>query len=578
MLVPTAPMSFQHAPPSARGAQSRPLAGPDRSRPEPLDLVAQHLRRHPRVDAGVFMTVDQTRRLVRPAVSWFSSPALAPAIAPVLERPYERSSAGFTEAAMERGRPLFLPRVEDWEAAPSLRVLLDRAGPKAGAELWDAFVRASVIACPVRDSLGRVVGAVEAMSFDANRPLTREDLGDIGVIADLAALAHERSSYLAQETARTRTELLLKRAAADVSGSLEPDEVLRQLVAHARSVVTADRALVCRMLPSGELAAAASDPPVGDPAIETGRIRQVAKDRAAAAFGGEAPSVHVPLVLGPRLFGVLSLARSDGHSFSEDEVEILLRLARSSVGAIVNAAHFEQERRLARALTRGFVPEWPPEADDYELAALYEPSGGQTAGGDVYGLWTRPAGDLALLIGDVAGKGAAMAGTSAMVRFFVEARGWDGSGPGEVLARTSEMLRTRLPTDTFVTAFMAILRDGELRYANAGHLPPLLMRANGVTAPVEARGLPLGIEAGAEYREHTLTLEPGDLLYAYTDGLTEARRHGEMLGMPRLREALDSQRGSGGSTEEIVEAVHEKVRSWAGTLVDDSTALAIRRR
>ena len=77
----------------------------------------------------------------------------------------------------------------------------------------------------------------------------------------------------------------------------------------------------------------------------------------------------------------------------------------------------------------------------------------------------------------MAGKGAAAAGTSAMTRFFVEARSWDGAGPGEVLARTGAMLRARLPADTFVTAFMAVLREGELRYANAGHLPPLLMRA-----------------------------------------------------------------------------------------------------
>jgi serine phosphatase RsbU (regulator of sigma subunit) len=216
--------------------------------------------------------------------------------------------------------------------------------------------------------------------------------------------------------------------------------------------------------------------------------------------------------------------------------------------------------------------------DDYELAALYEPSGGETVGGDVYGLWSRPRGDLAFLIGDVAGKGAATAGTSAMTRFFVEAHSWDGAGPGEVLARTGEMLRSRLPADTFVTAFMAVLSGGELRYANAGHLPPLLMRANGPVAPLEGHGLPLGIDAGAQYDERTLTLEPGDLLYGYTDGLTEARRHGEMLGVERLREALDAHRASAGSVDELVGAIHEAVRGWAGILVDDSTALAVRRR
>jgi len=302
----------------------------------------------------------------------------------------------------------------------------------------------------------------------------------------------------------------------------------------------------------------------------------VAQARASARFEGDVASAHVPLVLGPRLFGVLSVARE--RPFSEDEIEILLRLARTSVGAIVNAAHFEQERKVARALTRGFVPDSPPAMDEYETAALYQPAGGETAGGDVYGLWKRPAGDLALLIGDVAGKGAAAAGSSAMTRFFIEARSWDADGPGQILAQTGRMLHERLPADTFVTAFMAVLRDGELRYANAGHLPPLLMRADGVTAPVQAAGLPLGIDPEAEYEEQTLTLESGDLLYAYTDGLTEARRHGEMLGEGRLREALDAQRGDSGSVDDLVRAVHEAVRGWAGILVDDSTALAVRQR
>ena len=569
-------MSSQHATPTAAGARPRLPGAPDRSSAEPLDLVADHLRRHPRVDGGVFLTVDEGRSRVRPAVTWFASPVLDEIVTRVLDRPYARSSPGFTEAALERGRPLFLPRVEDWEAAPSLRGLLDRAGAEAGAELWTALARASLIACPVRDSLGRAVGTLEVASFDPGRPLTREDLGDMLVIADLAALAYERSSFLAQETARSRTELVLKRAAADVSGSLETAEVLHHVARHALPAVNADRAVVCRMLPSGELALAASAPERGDPVIDAGQVTQVAQTRTSARFEGDVSTAHVPLVLGPRLFGVLAVARD--RPFTEDELDVLLRLARSSVGAIVNAAHFEQERKVARALTRGFVPESPPDVDEYEMAALYQPAGGETAGGDVYGLWTRPDGALALLIGDVAGKGAAAAGSSAMTRFFVEARSWDGAGPGEVLAQTGAMLRDRLPADTFVTAFMAVLRGGELRYANAGHLPPLLMRADGVTAPIQARGLPLGIEAETAYEERVLTLEPGDLLYAYTDGLTEARRHGEMLGETRLREALDARRGSGDSVEGLVRAVHEAVGGWAGILVDDSTALAVRRR
>ena len=110
--------------------------------------------------------------------------------------------------------------------------------------------------------------------------------------------------------------------------------------------------------------------------IDAGQVAQVAQARASAAVRGRR---------WPRPTCRWCWARAcSGCSrwpvtaaFSEDEIEILLRLARTSVGAIVNAAHFEQERGVARALTRGFVPDSPPAVDEYETAALYEPAGGR---------------------------------------------------------------------------------------------------------------------------------------------------------------------------------------------------------
>ena len=96
------------------------------------------------------------------------------------------------------------------------------------------------------------------------------------------------------------------------------------------------------------------------------------------------------------------------------------------------------------------------------------------------------------------------------------------------------MLRDRLPADTFVTAFLAVLGGNRLVYANAGHLPPLVSRAGRSAEPLEVRGLPLGVDPCARYEERELHLTAGDLLYAYTDGLIEARRGDEMFGMQRL--------------------------------------------
>jgi hypothetical protein len=571
-------MSPTHATTTVPGSRQRALGAPDRFPGHPLDQLVEHLRRHPRVDAAAFTVLDDERAALRPVVSWFASPVIAAGMEAVLERPYRPGAPGFAEAAIERGRPLFLPRLEDWEAAGSMRQAFARAGARLGEELWTAYVRASVIACPVRGALGRAIGALEVASFDPARPLTRDDLTTIEVMADLAGLAHARSAWLEQEASRTRVEQELKRAAEDVAASLETPEVLRHVVAHALTTAGADRAQVSRILASGQLAPAAAAPQDAAGGFDARHLADVARSRAAATHDGDLPSAHVPIALGPRLLGVLSVSRTEGAPFTEDELDVLARLARNSAAAIANAAHFEQERRLARALTRGFVPDRLPGVDDYEVSALYEPAAGQAAGGDVYGVWTLPRGRLALLIGDVAGKGAAASGLSAMARFFIEVCTWVDPDPGAALARAGAMLSDRLPEDTFVTAFLAILSEGEMRCANAGHAAPLVARAGGGAAGVPKRGLPLGIDPDASYEESRVALGPGDVLFAYTDGLSEARREGEMFGAERLAGAVESQRGEPGGVDGLLEAVHETARGWAGSLSDDATSLAIRRK
>ena len=148
-----------------------------------------------------------------------------------------------------------------------------------------------------------------------------------------------------------------------------------------------------------------------------------------------------------------------------------------------------------------------------------------------------PSGALAVLVGDVTGKGLEVAALSAMVRFFVEARSWDSERPGEILAQTDRLLGGRLPSASFVTAFMGVVADGALRWANAGHAPPALLRPVGEEA-LKATGVPLGVEAGARYSEHETPFGPGDVLFASTDGLIEARRDGSFFGEQRLRIVL----------------------------------------
>ena len=161
-------------------------------------------------------------------------------------------------------------------------------------------------------------------------------------------------------------------------------------------------------------------------------------------------------------------------------------------------------------------------------------------------------------------------------RFFLEARSWDSEAPSVVLSQANSMLMNRLPSDTFVTAFLAVLVPDGLNYCNAGHLPPLLVR-DGRAEPLSGNALPLGIYEEPGYHDSKLRLEPGDLVFAYTDGLAEARRGSEVYGLDRLG-ALIAKRAGSLSPQDLVQSVHEEVAAWASGLADDCVALALRRQ
>ncbi len=569
--------------PSGAGssAETSRASTPPQGPVDPLELLLEHLQGLVRVDAAAFLAVDARRTRIEPAAQWFASAAMREAFQPTLSRPYDRSAPGLAETALERSRALFLPRVEDWEAAPRLRAqFVHHAGEAAAAAAWDVFKRGSVIACPVRTPIGHSLGVLIVGSSDPEHPLRTADLKLIEVLSDLAALALERSEMLSAEAARGRTEMLLKRAAESMSASLESEDLYRSAVEHAVRLTGGQHAVLSRLGPGHSRLVTVYSTPGGYDRMNAGVMREVARSRLPQMGGSTARDMHVPVALGPRLFGVLSVARDGGPAFDADIFDLLQRLARTVAAGIANAADFERERRIARALTRGFVPESLPRMTEYELGLLYEPADSQPTGGDLYGAWTLPEGRVAVLIGDVAGKGVETAALSAMARFFIEARSWGCTCPAQVLAEANTMLESRLPSDTFVTAFLALLGPEGTHYANAGHVPPIVIRAGAGAEAGEtvARGLPLGIEESTSYEYRKLEFEPCDLMLAYTDGLVEARRSGEMYGSERLARSIQRSAAHSLDPDGVVRAVFDDVRAWSGTLSDDAVALAVRRR
>lgn len=550
------------------------------------------------VTGVAFVTIDADRAAIRPAAAWFATDEASRAFTPLLQRPYDPNRAGVTEAAVESGTAVLIARVSEWPGAEGLRARLNEHLAQPLAELaWDFYRTASFISCPVRTAGGRTFGVLAISSNPPLRALDAEDLRTIEVFARLAALALERSELLEREAGLRREEGLVNHALQAVAASIDLEAVYTAIVEQAAELSGATQVLLTRYDPGGaELRAVAASgvsgrlmrarfklgegmigraAASGEPYVSTTEdsdrfVRWVVETQGVSSF------MHVPITLAGRLFGVLSAMHEVPGRFGETDLQRLASLGVGAAGAISHALELEHERRIARALTRGYLPGPPDPQTGLELGLVYEPVAHQVGGGDVFGVWTQPSGAVAVLVGDVSGKGIEVAATSAMVRFFVEARAWDSEHPAEVLAQANRILRMRLQRGGFATAFLAIVSEDRVRYCNAGHPPPCLLRADGRSEALEGRGMPLGIEEDGHHEEREVEIGLGDVLFAATDGLLEVRRDRAFFGDARLPELL-SEHGRTMPPQAFAERVFAEAQAWAPVLHDDVVVLALRR-
>jgi GAF domain-containing protein/GNAT superfamily N-acetyltransferase len=563
-----------------------------------LEQLIEQIRTLLDVTGVAFVTVDPDRARIRPAAAWFATEEASRAFTPLLDRPYDPERGGVTEAAVESGNALLIPRMGEWSGAEALRARLgERLDDRLAALAWDFYRSASFISCPVRTAGGRTFGVLAISSNPPLAALDADDLRSVEVFARLAALALERSELLEREAGLRREEGLLNRALQAVAASIDLEAVYAAIVERAGELSGATQVLLTRFEPApGELravaghgmserlmrarfslgegmigrVAASGEPYVSQPADEERFVRWVVDTEGIGSF------MHVPITLGGRLFGVLSATHEVPGRFGEHDLRRLASLAVGAAGAIAHALEFEHERRIARALTAGFVPAAPDPQTGLELGMVYEPVAHQVGGGDVFGVWTLQSGAVAVLLGDVSGKGLEVAATSAMVRYFVEARAWDTEDPAEVLAQANRILLTRMHRGGFATAFLAVVSDGRVRYCNGGHPPPCLLRADGESEALPGSGLPLGVETDGRYEEREVAIELGDVLFASTDGLLEARREGAFFGDARLPGLL-SELGRTLPPQALAERVFAAAQEWAPAMHDDVVVLVLRR-
>jgi phosphoserine phosphatase RsbU/P len=278
---------------------------------------------------------------------------------------------------------------------------------------------------------------------------------------------------------------------------------------------------------------------------------------------------------------------------SKDEISDLTRSVASMKGdlkkyidelthATTSRERMESELRIARDIQMSFLPmelPQPPHGTEFSVFATIQPA--REVGGDLYDLFFIDNTNLFFAIGDVSGKGVPAALLMAKTKTLVKGLARDENyEPHKIILDMNFELGQGNETCMFVTFFCGILNSttGEVLFSNAGHNPPLLLKEHNEAAFLEPqRTMMLGVFEEAEYLTERLLLMPGDSLFLYTDGVTEAfNEHDDFYSAPRLQGLLSSLRGL--SPEETIAAVLNDVRSFSGSAPqsDDITMLMIR--
>ncbi|HWG62019.1 MAG TPA: SpoIIE family protein phosphatase [Streptosporangiaceae bacterium] len=290
--------------------------------------------------------------------------------------------------------------------------------------------------------------------------------------------------------------------------------------------------------------------------------------------------LSVPLSDGERTYGALTLARraSEGH-FEMADLGLVEELGEQLALAIRVDRMFRRHSEIADALQSSLLPRELPKIPGVEVAAAYvAATEGLDVGGDFYDVYRTPGG-WGVAIGDVCGKGEEAAAVTAAARHAIRVLSHWNADPAEVLSSANEIMLVDEFGGRFVTAKNAHLswQDGHLHVVlgSAGHPGPVLVRPDGRTEILRSGGLPLGLFPDVEPGREEIDLEPGDVLFFFTDGVTEARSPEMAYFEDRLTDELS--RLAGRAPKDIVDGLQSLVLEFCrNELRDDMTMLVMR--
>lgn len=296
----------------------------------------------------------------------------------------------------------------------------------------------------------------------------------------------------------------------------------------------------------------------------------------------------VPIICNDQAIGIMNFAAEEWQLLSASDLQFLtagvnqvgaaLERARLNDQIRIQHTHLKHELNMARKVQVSLLPEKLPRIRGYSLAAFWKPA--YETSGDYYNIFKLPGGRWGFIIADVSGKGAPAALYMALTHGLIRERVENEVSPAALLTQVNRALYEQDIKSNFVTSFYAILdpANSSLKYALAGHPPPLLRKTSGHVKALAGKGIALGVFPHAQYEDMELSLAPGESLVAFTDGMTDASNPlRESFNLAHLKTAIGS---APAPAKALLKHLQNTLVEWVKEApnYDDITLLVIARK
>lgn len=475
-------------------------------------------------------------------------------------------------------RALVVPLVVREEVIGALAVYKTRSRPYRAGEEGLLLALSSQLAVAVQNARlherTKELGSVLERALDSERKSARQLRG-------LWEISHSFARSLSLEaTLDAVTKTMVELFGIDAAAIRMPDE--RGVELRTRAIYVADE----KIRAAAETILARPQPidaPFARRLRESGAPILLTAEDAATLPADEllgpflvkgSTAVILPLGAPGEALGTLTLLSLDPtRPLDRESVEAAMTISAQTALAIDNARLYQQQKDFAETMQRSLIPDALPAVEGLEVGAVYESSARVDVGGDVYDFLSVDERRLAVVLGDVAGKGIGAAADMAMTKYAFRALARLHPEPSDFLARVNDIVAEEVALGKFVTLVYALIdaEAGFVACASAGHPPARVVHPDGKVEEATARGLALGIEPGQEYPGEVLDLESGATVVLHTDGVIEARRDGELYGEGRLDAFLAEHANL--PAQELAEALLDDCRAYSGGDIGDDCAI-----